>query len=93
MIEIKELEPTRANLRRFTKFQIDLYRDNPWYVPPLINDDVNTLDPGRNPAFDFCEAVYFMAYREGRPVGRIAAIINRQVNEKQLPLRICRLRG
>ena len=45
MIEIKELEPTRANLRRFTKFQIDLYRDNPWYVPPLINDDVNTLDP------------------------------------------------
>ncbi len=83
MIEIKELEPTRANLRRFTKFQIDLYRDNPWYVPPLINDDVNTLDPGRNPAFDFCEAVYFMAYREGRPVGRIAAIINRQVNEKQ----------
>ncbi len=83
MIEIKELEPTRANLRRFTKFQIDLYRDNPWYVPPLINDDVNTLDPGRNPAFDFCEAAYFMAYREGRPVGRIAAIINRQVNEKQ----------
>ena len=54
MIEIKELEPTRANLRRFTKFQIDLYRDNPWYVPPLINDDVNTLDPGRTPAFDFC---------------------------------------
>ncbi len=82
MIEIKQIEPTKANLRKFTQFQIDLYDGNPYYVPPLISDDVYTLMPDENPAFDFCESAYFMAYREGRPVGRIAAIINRQVNEK-----------
>lgn len=82
MIEIKTLEPTKENLKEFTQFQIDLYKDNPYYVPPLISDDVATLSPKENPAFDFCEAIYFMAYREGKPVGRIAGIINRQVNER-----------
>lgn len=48
-----------------------------------MSDDVNTLDPRHNPAFDFCESAYFMAYKEGRPAGRIAVIINRQVNEKE----------
>ena len=80
MIEIKTIEPTKANLKEFTQFQIDLYDGNPYYVPPLISDDVSTLSPKINPAFDFCEAVYFMAYRGGKPVGRIAGIINRQVN-------------
>lgn len=83
MTEIRVIEPTRPNLRRFTQFQIDLYKDNPYYVPPMVSDDVNTLDPGHNPAFDFCEAAYFMAYTDGKPTGRIAAIINRQVNEKE----------
>lgn len=82
MIEIRELEPTKANLRKFTKFQIDLYDGNDYYVPPLISDDVATLNPKVNPAFDFCEAKYFMAYRDGKPVGRIAGIINHQVNEQ-----------
>lgn len=83
MIEVKEIAPTRRNLRRFTQFQLDLYRGNEYYVPPLISDDVDTLSPTKNPAFDFCEAAYFMAYRDGKPVGRIAAMINRQVNEKE----------
>lgn len=82
MIEIKQIEPTKENLAKFTQFQIDLYDGNPYYVPPLISDDVATLLPEENPAFDFCESAYFMAYRDGKPVGRIAAIINRQVNEK-----------
>ena len=81
MIEIIELEPTKANLTKFTQFQIDLYNGNPYFVPPLISDDVATLSPEKNPAFDFCEAAYFMAYRDGKPVGRIAGIINNQVNE------------
>ncbi len=80
--EIKQIEPTKQNLRKFTKFQIDLYDGNDYYVPPLVIDDMSTLNPEENPAFDFCEAAYFMAYRDGRPVGRIAAIINRQVNER-----------
>ena len=80
MIEIKRIEPTRSALRRFVKFQVDLYRDNEYFVPPLITDDMNTLDPRKNPAFDFCESAYFMAYDGGKPVGRVAGIINRQVN-------------
>lgn len=82
MIEIRQIEPTKANLKKFTQFQIDLYDGNPYFVPPLISDDVATLSPEENPAFDFCESAYFMAYRDGKPVGRIAGIINRQINEK-----------
>ncbi len=80
MIETIQLDPTKANLRKFTEFQVDLYAGNPYYVPPLVSDDVRTLSPKDNPAFDFCEAAYFMAFRDGRPVGRIAGIINHQVN-------------
>ena len=82
MIEVKKISPTKKNLRKFTQFQIDLYRGNDCYVPPLVSDDVKTLDPKKNPAFDFCEAQCFMAYVGGRPVGRVAAIINNAVNER-----------
>lgn len=81
MIEIRQIEPTKSNLKKFTQFQIDLYSGNLYYVPPLVSDDVATLSPEVNPAFDFCEAVYFMAFRDGKPVGRIAGILNNQVNE------------
>lgn len=53
MIEIRKIEPTKGNLKKFTKFQIDLYDGNPYYVPPLISDDVATLSPDVNPAFEF----------------------------------------
>lgn len=81
-IEIVKVAPSRKELRRFIKFGIDLYKGNPYYVPPLISDDINTLLPSKNPAFEFCEAQSFMAYRAGKPVGRISAIINRQVNAR-----------
>lgn len=82
-VTIKQIPATSAALKKFTKFQIDLYKGNDCYVPPLISDDVATLSPDQNPAFDFCEAAYFMAYDEqNRPVGRIAAMINHQVNKK-----------
>jgi hypothetical protein len=81
-VEIRKIEPTRAQLRKYTKFGIDLYKGNPYFVPPLIMDDVNTLSPDVNPAFDFCKAQSFMAYRDGKPVGRITAIINNTVNER-----------
>lgn len=89
MLEIKQIQPTRSALRDFTQFQIDLYRGNGYYVPPLVSDDIEALSPGKNPAFDFCEAAYFMAYRDGKPVGRIAAIINSQVN-RSCDSKICR---
>lgn len=81
-IEIRPINPTRSELKKFIKFGIDLYTGNPYFVPPLIYDDVNTLTPEKNPAFEFCEAQCFMAYRDGRPVGRIAGIINRKVNQR-----------
>lgn len=81
-ILIEPVNPTRSELRNFIKFAIDLYKDSPYYVPPLIADDVDTLDPRKNPAFDYCEAQAFMAFRGGKPVGRIAAIINNVVNER-----------
>lgn len=80
MVEIREVSPTKRNLKKFTQYQIDLYKGNACYVPPLISDDVATLSPSVNPAFEFCECAYFMAYRDGEPVGRIAAILNNQVN-------------
>ena len=89
MIEIKRIPPEKGELKKFVAFQIDLYKGNEYFVPPLVIDDVNCLLPTENPAFDFCESAYFMAYRDGRPVGRIAAIINRQINEKE-HARLCR---
>lgn len=83
MIEIRQIEPTRANLLRFIHFPIDtLYRDCPYFVPPLVLDELNTLSPDKNPAFEYCESAYFLAYRDRKIVGRIAGIINRLVNSR-----------
>lgn len=81
-VEIVPIKPTRKELAEFVKFGIDHYKGNPYFVPPLREDDINTLMPEKNPAFDFCEAQSFMAYRDGKPVGRITGIINRVVNER-----------
>lgn len=81
-VEIRKIEPTKKELSKFVKFPIDvLYRDSKCYVPALISDEIATLMPEKNPAFDFCESVYYMAYRDGKPVGRIAGIINHRFNE------------
>lgn len=83
MVEIHQINPTRSNLKKFVEFQIKLYEGNPYFIPPLVSDEIATLDSKVNPAFDHCESAYFMAYRDGKPVGRIAAMINKQVNEKE----------
>ncbi|MDH6354564.1 GNAT superfamily N-acetyltransferase [Dysgonomonas sp. PH5-45] len=71
----------KASKKKFVKFPINLYKDSPYYVPPLVLDELGTLDEKKNPAFDFCEQQLFLAYRDGKIVGRIAAIINRTANE------------
>lgn len=71
----------RFALKKFVKFNIKLYKDNPYHVPGLVEDEMMTLSRKKNPAFDFCESVYFLAYKDGRIVGRIAGIINHQANE------------
>lgn len=80
-IEIKEIH-SRRELRDFVKFQLELYKGNPYFVPPLMVEEVNSLDVTKNPAFKFAKARYFLAYKNGRIAGRIAAIINDiEVNE------------
>lgn len=81
-IEIKPIKLEKGPLKDFVHFGIDLYDGNDYFVPPLLIDEINTLRPAKNPAFDFCEAQPFMAYRDGKPVGRIAAIINNNVNKR-----------
>ena len=73
---------TKKELKKFVKFGIDHYKGNDCFVPPLVSDEIETLMPDKNPAFDFCESQSFMAYRDGKPAGRITAIINRAVNER-----------
>ena len=82
-IEIREIKPVKRELLKFVHFPIDtLYKDNPYYVPSLVLDEMDTLTPSKNPAFDFCRSVYYMAFDDGKPVGRIAGIINDTVNGK-----------
>ncbi|MDL2222142.1 GNAT family N-acetyltransferase [Parabacteroides sp. OttesenSCG-928-N08] len=79
-IIIKEVT-SRKELKEFVKFNIQLYKDNPYHVPVLIEDELNTLDKTKNPAFEQCEAVYYLAYKEGKIVGRIAGIISHPSNK------------
>lgn len=80
-IEIKKVESLR-DLKTFVDFQYDLYKGNEYNVPNLFSDDLNTLRKDKNPAFDFCEAEYYLAYKNGKLAGRVAAIINHHANDK-----------
>lgn len=72
---------TRKDLKTFVRFANNLYKGNKYYVPSMPFDDLNTLDKSKNGAFDFCEAEYYLAYKNGILVGRVAAIINHKANE------------
>lgn len=80
-IEIKKVE-SRRDLCKFIDFHNELYKGNPYHVPNLYFDEMNTFRKDKNAAFDFCEAEYFMAYRDCKAVGRVAAIINHSANKK-----------
>jgi GNAT superfamily N-acetyltransferase len=80
-IIVKEVT-TNKELKAFINLPYRLYKDHPYYVPPLSFDEMGTLRKDKNPAFDYCEAKYFLAYKEGRVVGRIAAILNHAFIEK-----------
>lgn len=81
MIDIRTVS-TPKDIERFIDFRTQMYRNDPCAVPYLFNDEKKALSPDTNPAFEFCQAEYYMAYRDGKSVGRVAAIINRQANEK-----------
>jgi GNAT superfamily N-acetyltransferase len=79
-VEVKEVK-TKKELRSFVKFNLRLYKDCPYHVPTLIDEEIITLSKDKNPAFEHCEAIYFLACREGEIVGRIAGIIVHRSNE------------
>ena len=79
-ITIKKVS-TQKELKTFIRFNYELYKDNPYSVPDLYDDMLNTFSPKKNAAFEFCEAVYFLAYKDDKVVGRIAGIINHRANE------------
>jgi len=72
---------TRKELKDFIRFNYLLYKDNKYSVPDLYDDMLNTFNPKKNAAFEFCEAEYFLAYQNDKIVGRVAAIINHRANE------------
>ena len=80
-IEIRHVT-NRKELTQFVQFYYDLYRGNDYAVPYLYSDEISTLRKDQNPSFECCDAEYFMAFRDDKMVGRVAAIINRRANER-----------
>ena len=81
LIEIKKVE-SKKDLKTFIDFHYDLYEGNEYDVPNLFSDEMNTLSQDKNAAFEFCEAEYYLAYKDGKLAGRVAAIINHKANNK-----------
>jgi GNAT superfamily N-acetyltransferase len=80
-VQIKEVT-TLKDLKTFVRFPLLLYKNNRYYVPNLISDDLNTFRRDKNPAYETCEARFWLAYRGGKVVGRVAAILNKPHIEK-----------
>lgn len=80
-LEIKEIT-TRKELKQFIEFTNTLYRECEYYCPPLFFDEVNCFDKEKNPALEVCDYKLWMAFRDGKAVGRIAGIVNYKANEK-----------
>ena len=81
LVEIRKVT-TKRELKTFIQFHYDLYKGNAYDAPNLFTDEMHTLRKDKNAAFEFCEAEYFLAYRDGKVVGRIAAIINHRANDR-----------
>ncbi len=73
---------TKRELTQFMEFPLELYRGNPYYVPDILMSQVADMQREKNPAFAYCDARCYLARRDGKTVGRIAAILNRKANEK-----------
>jgi hypothetical protein len=81
MIAVKEVRSNKQ-LKQFVTFPFQLYKDCPYWVPPLIKDEMETLDMTKNPVSKNADSWYFLAYRDSILVGRIAVIINHlEVND------------
>ncbi len=75
MITLKEMG-TKKEMKQFVKFPFSIYKNNPYWVPPIIKEELEVLNKENNPAFETAEARFFVAIKDGEIVGRVAAIIN-----------------
>lgn len=73
---------TKAQRKRFVLFQSELYKGVPQFVPNLLSDELANLDPAVNPAFDYCDMRFWLAYRGDKVVGRVGGIVNHAANKK-----------
>lgn len=80
-ITIKEIK-TKKDMKKFIDFPIKLYKDNQNYIPALAADEMNMYDSSKNAAYEYCESIQILAYKENKVVGRLAAIINHKYNDK-----------
>lgn len=80
-VSIKKVE-SKKDLKNFLSFPFTLYGDNKFWVPPLLPEEMNNLRVEKNPAFEFCEAEYWLAFQNTKIIGRIAGIINNRYNDK-----------
>ena len=87
MVTIKEVK-TKSDIKKFVRFPNELYKGNPYYVPPFEADEINRFNPKKNESFEDIEAKCFLAYRDEKIVGRIAAIIQKLFNEKSNSKRV-----
>jgi hypothetical protein len=84
MVTLKEAL-TKSELKQFVKFPFALYKNSPYWVPPIIKDELETFDKTKNPAFKNAEARFFLAFKAGKLVGRVAAIVNHlEINHQGL---------
>ena len=92
MVEIKEISE-KKDLKAFIRFPEKLYKDEKNYVPELKADEYSMLVPETNFAFEYCDAKFFLCYKDGELVGRVGAIVNRKANElwDQKRIRITRI--
>ncbi len=79
-VEIREVQSPK-DLKKFVRFPFSLYKNNEYWIPPLIKEELSTLRSDKNPSFDHCEAVYYLAYKNNKIAGRISGIINRRFIE------------
>jgi GNAT superfamily N-acetyltransferase len=75
MIEVRKIE-SKKDIKKFVQFQMDLYKDNTYFVPPIIKDELAIFDPDKNQVFKNADCWLFLAYKENKIVGRVAALIN-----------------
>ncbi|MGB3592503.1 MAG: GTP cyclohydrolase [Nonlabens sp.] len=82
MIEVKQIQ-SKSDIKKFVRFQLDLYKDNPYYVPPIVKDEMSNFDRNKNQVFNNADCWMFLAYNNGKIVGRVAALVNYiEINEQ-----------